>query len=79
MNKKYNTIDDDEINNLTRSMRIPKKNRQIKYENIANEELSFNGNDKKKMRKEKKAIKRENNKSKKLKIWQKILVVFICF
>lgn len=79
MSKKYKTIDDDEINNLTRSMRIPKKNRQVRYEDISNEELGFNGNEKKNMKKEKRTIKKEKigKKNGKLKIWQKLLIVFI--
>ncbi|MBR3898423.1 MAG: phosphodiester glycosidase family protein [Bacilli bacterium] len=76
--KKYKTIDDDEINNLTRSVRIPKKYRQARYDDIDNEELGFNGNDKKKMKTEKKRAKKEGMKSKKMKLWQKLVVIFIC-
>ncbi|MBR2840527.1 MAG: phosphodiester glycosidase family protein [Bacilli bacterium] len=75
--KKYKMIDDEELNTMTRSSRIPKKYRQSKYDENSEFE-KFKSKLYEQYKDEEKEIKLEKPKKNKLKLWQKILVGVIC-
>lgn len=73
--RNHKMIDDEELNNLTRSTKEPKKYRRAKYYD-ENEELKHIKKDYYEIEEKPKKIK--NKKDKKMKLWQKIVVIIIC-
>lgn len=72
--RNHKMIDDEELNNLTRSKKQPKKYRQARYYN-ENEELK---NIKKEPTENEEKHKKKKTKNKKMKLWQKLVVIIIC-